>query len=74
MNKILIKWLNLHLLNCKVKSPESLQLILNRYSNGVCRFEVSSDYVISLYDETNFIKKYKLNLEDNYIKDIVEGE
>lgn len=74
MNKILIKWLKLHLLNCRVNSPEVVETVLSRYSNGICRFEVSPDWTLSLFDETNFIKKYKLILEDNYIKDIVEGE
>lgn len=74
MNKILIKWLKLWLLNCRAESPKSIQAILNHYSNPICRFEVSSDWIIKLYDESNFIKSCKLIIKDNYIKDIVEGE
>ena len=70
MEKILINWLKMRFLNCSILTPQSLEEKLNYYANRMCNFKVHDDFVVDMYDESNFVKSFKFTIVNSYIRDI----
>ena len=70
MENIFLNWLKARFLNCSVDSPQMLENLLNYYSNNACKFKVDENYIASVYDESNFVKSFKFDIDQTYIRSI----
>jgi len=73
METIILKWLKLGFLYCKILSIDVLTKSLNDFGQNICNFVVSKSsngYLVKIFNENDLIKEFEFIIKNDIIIDI----
>ena len=69
MNNILLRWIKLRFLNTNVTDERTFAMLLNKFSEGMCTFEVTTSN-INVFDEKQLVGTYDYVINGGFITSI----